>query len=326
MQQALQLRQTLQNISTYAMAATVAISGLGTSIEKFNDGDTLSGISNLATTLGSSLMILGSINPYFAAFGAAVTAAGTVVSVVNSIIEKNTEKLRESRDEAIKASENYKENEKSLNDLQSTYDSLISKQKLTEEEQSELNNTISSFQDILGEDNKFVAYYDESGQAVYKTKEQVQELIDKWKEEQKQAQISAKEDAKRLAKDDKEDYKSNQEDLQETSKNIQEYQKGLQFLQNIKEQYKDSTDYIGMQTMLDTYFTGAGEYSNLGINVSAGIDNAISNAENKIKKFEKDSEEIKKSFSTNFEDLGAVIDTSFAAGLSNIDDQNLILV
>ena len=111
--------------------------------------------------------------------GAVVTGIGTVMSALGSYVDQANEKTREHIRATIEQTENYAANAKQLQELSNTYSKLQSKQSLTADEQNELNSTIESLGSLLGGDNELVAYYDESGKAVYKTTAQVQELIDK---------------------------------------------------------------------------------------------------------------------------------------------------
>ena len=294
------LQKTQKVVSTIS-AVTIGIQGLVTVVEKANDGDIWGAFTSGALSLGSALMM---INPIA---GAIVTGVGTVMSALGSYVDNANEKTRENIRSIIEQTENYAANAKQLQELSNTYSKLQSKQSLTTDEQNELNSTIENLSSLLGGENELVAYYDESGKAVYKTTAQVQELIDKWKEEQKAAADANIETAKTLATDDKASYNNTKDKLQQNKQTLNDLNKDLEALKN-------GLNDDELEKIINKYSLGAVEYfgsyeQQLQFKAQQ-MARAITDGEGKLK--------------DGFEDLNNLIDTEFASfDFGDNDNANL---
>lgn len=293
--------QKTQKAISAISAVTVGVQGLITVVEKANDGDIWGAFTSGVLSLGSALTM---IHPLV---GVAVTGIGTVMSALGSYIDQANEKTRENIRATIEQTENYAANAKQLQELSNTYSKLQSKQFLTADEQSELNSTIENLGSLLGGENELVAYYDESGKAVYKTIAQVQELIDKWKEEQKAAADANIETAKTLATDDKTSYNNTRDKLQQNKQTLNDLNKDLEDLKN---GLKDDE----LEKIVDKYSLGAveyfGTYEQQLQYKAQQMAKAITDGEGKLQ--------------DGFEDLNNLIDTEFATfDFGNDDNANL---
>lgn len=293
--------QKVQTVVKGISAATIGIQGLVTVVEKANDGDIWGAFTSGALSLGSALMM---INPIA---GAVVTGIGTAMSALGSYIDNANEKTREHIRATIEQTENYAANAKQLQELSNTYSKLQSKQSLTADEQNELNSTIESLGSLLGGDNELVAYYDESGKAVYKTTAQVQELIDKWKEEQKAAADANIQTAQTLATDDKTSYNNTRDKLQQNKQTLNELNKDLEALRN-------GLNDDELNALVDKYSLGAveyfGSYEQQLQYKTQQMAKAITDGEGKLQ--------------DGFEDLNNLIDAEFATfDFGDNDNANL---
>lgn len=293
--------QKVQKTISVISAVTIGIQGLVTVVEKANDGDIWGAFTSGALSLGSALMM---IHPLV---GAAVTGIGTVMSALGSYIDQANEKARENIRSTIEQTENYAANAKQLQELSNTYSKLQSKQSLTADEQNELNSTIENLGSLLGGDNELVAYYDESGKAVYKTTAQVQELIDKWKEEQKAAAEANIQSAKTLATDDKTSYDNTKDKLLQNKQTLNELNEDLEALKN-------GLNDDELNTLVDKYSLGAveyfGTYEQQLQYKAQQMAKAIRDGEGKLQ--------------DGFEDLNNLIDTEFATfDFGDNDNANL---
>lgn len=293
--------QKVQKTVSAISAVTIGIQGLVTVVEKANDGDIWGAFTSGALSLGSALMM---INPIA---GAVVTGIGTVMSALGSYVDQTNEKTREHIRATIEQTENYAANAKQLQELSNTYSKLQSKQSLTADEQNELNSTIESLGSLLGGDNELVAYYDESGKAVYKTTAQVQELIDKWKEEQKAAADANIQAAQTLATDDKTSYNNTRDKLQQNKQTLNELNKDLEAL-------KSGLNDDELNALVDRYSLGAveyfGSYEQQLQYKAQQMAKAITDGEGKLQ--------------DGFEDLNNLIDTEFATfDFGDNDNANL---
>ena len=294
------VQKTQKTVSAIS-AVTVGIQGLVTVVEKANDGDIWGAFTSGALSLGSALMM---INPIA---GAVVTGIGTVMSALGSYIDNANEKTRAHIRATIEQTENYAANAKQLQELSNTYSKLQSKQSLTADEQNELNSTIESLGSLLGGDNELVAYYDESGKAVYKTTAQVQELIDKWKEEQKAAADANIQAVQTLATDDKTSYNNTRDKLQQNKQTLNELNKDLEAL-------KSGLNDDELNVLVDKYSLGAveyfGSYEQQLQYKAQQMAKAITDGEGKLQ--------------DGFEDLNNLIDTEFATfDFGDNDNANL---
>lgn len=194
----------IQNWTKSLTAAAVAIRGIGSAIEKLQEGDKLGAVSQSLSSIGSALMMTGEAHAM--GIGAALTAASTVISVIKAKMERELKEAREERDKFLEDYKNLNATSINLDNLLSTYDKLTHKIKLTTEEQEQLNNVIEQLRNILG-DNSFdgVAYYTSEGAAVYydteKLRENTEELIRNREERLKNAEASSNKAAKSQSKD-----------------------------------------------------------------------------------------------------------------------------
>lgn len=293
--------QKTQKAVSAISAVTIGIQGLVTVVEKANDGDIWGAFTSGALSLGSALMM---INPIA---GTVVAGIGTVMSALGSYIDQANEKTRENIRATIEQTENYAANVKQLEELSSTYNKLQSKQSLTADEQSKFNSTIENLGSLLGGENELVAYYDESGKAVYKTTAQVQELIDKWKEEQRAAADANIETAKTLATDDKASYNNARDKLQQNKQTLNDLNKDLEALKNglNDDELKKLADKYSLGTV--EYF---GSYEQQLQAKTQQMAKAVTDGEGKLQ--------------DGFEDLNNLIDTEFATfDFGNDDNANL---
>lgn len=293
--------QKTQKVVSTISAVTVGIQGLVTVVEKANDGDIWGAFTSGTLSLGSALMM---IHPLA---GAAVTGIGTVMSALGSYVDNANEKTRENIRSTIEQTENYAANAKQLQELSNTYSKLQNKQSLTADEQSKLNSTIENLGSLLGGENELVAYYDESGKAVYKTTAQVQELIDKWKTEQKAAADANIETAKTLATDDKASYNNTKDKLQQNKQTLNELNKDLEAL-------KQGLNDDELEKIIDRYSLGAveyfGSYEQQLQYKAQQMAKAITDGEGELQ--------------NGFEDLNNLIDTEFASfDFGDNDNANL---
>lgn len=269
--------QKYQKYTSYIMAGTVALQGLSSVIDKINDGDKIGAISSGIMSIGSALMI---INPL-----AGGIAMG--IGAVFELVSKNIKEQRQEMEENLEKVKGYDTNLASLRSASKTFDNLSQKANLTSEEQNELNNSISTLQELLGTDDSFVAYYDEAGNAVYKTTGQVQDLINKWKEEKKEALEAAQETAKALSVDDIKEYNKQLEKRQENSEKYQNALKAQEIVNQAKangqtnlnlSQIKDINILTGLQSGVSNIDTWTG----LLQGYITQYNNAIQNAEKEI--------------------------------------------
>lgn len=249
--------QKYQKYTSYIAAGTIALQGLSSVIDKINDGDKIGAISSGIMSIGSALMM---INPL-----AGGIAMG--IGAVFELVSKNTKELRQEMEENLEKVKDYDTNLASLQSASKAFDNLSQKTNLTSEQQNELNNSISTLQELLGTDDSFVAYYDEAGNAVYKTTEQVQDLIDKWKEEKKEALEAAQETAKALSVDDIKEYNKQLEKRQENSEKYQNALKAQEIVNQAKangqtnlnlSQIKDINILTGLQSGVSNIDTWTG--------------------------------------------------------------------
>lgn len=181
-------------ITKTATAAAVAVRGLVDAFSKFSDGDMLGGISQSLTSIGSALMMTGEGTTM--AVGGIMMGAGTLISVIKSQIEKAKNEAKQALDEYINIVEQvYDENHK-LDELLNKYNKLSNKSMLSIEEQQEFKDLLIELRDLMGEeDYSIIAYYDEYGNAVYKTAEDIRELIKAKKENNELEVIEAEKEA-----------------------------------------------------------------------------------------------------------------------------------
>ena len=316
--------QKYQKYTSYIMAGTVALQGLSSVIDKINDGDKIGAISSGIMSIGSALMI---INPL-----AGGIAMG--IGAVFELVSKNIKEQRQEMEENLEKVKDYDTNLASLQSASKTFDNLSQKANLTSEQQNELNNSISTLQELLGTDDSFVAYYDEAGNAVYKTTGQVQDLINKWKEEKKEALEAAQETAKALSVDDIKEYNKQLEKRQENSEKYQNALKAQEIVNQAKangqtnlnlSQIKDINILTGLQSGVSNIDTWTG----LLQGYITQYNDAIQDAEEKIQEGWEDLQSFvdstiqlevlnKKGKSKNFDLFGTqledALETSFKEG------------
>lgn len=289
-------------------AATVAVQGLFTVLQKGAEGDYLGALSSGLMSAG---MAVSMFNPLI---GGAITLVGTVASGIGTALDQAKEKQREAVETALETSKTYSDSVKTLDSSINTYQKLSQQTSLTNEEQQKLNSTISQFQNIIGTDDDFIAYYDEKGNAVYKTTEQVQKLIDKWKEEKEAAISAAKESSKSLAQDNLSDYQKQvdkmyeyrtKKDNAEQAKIIANNAKNEQRALSLQEQLKISS------------LTGITGLANLatGEIASKSIDNLIEQIDNNLN-------EVKQAIGEDWTDLDNYIQTIISGETLNYDNKN----
>ena len=289
-------------------AATVAVQGLFTVLQKGTEGDYLGALSSGLMSAG---MAVSMFNPLI---GGAITLVGTIASGIGTALDQAKEKQREAVETALETSKTYSDSVKTLDSSINTYQKLSQQTSLTNEEQQKLNSTISQFQNIIGTDDDFIAYYDEKGNAVYKTTEQVQKLIDKWKEEKEAAISAAKESSKSLAQDNLSDYQKQvdkmyeyrtKKDNAEQAKIIANNAKNEQRALSLQEQLKISS------------LTGITGLANLatGEIASKSIDNLIEQIDNNLN-------EVKQAIGEDWTDLDNYIQTIISGETLNYDNKN----
>lgn len=271
--------QKYQKYTSYIMAGTIALQGLSSVIDKINDGDKIGAISSGIMSIGSALMM---INPL-----AGGIAMG--IGAVFELVSKNTKELRQEMEENLEKVKGYDTNLASLQSASKAFDNLSQKTNLTSEQQNELNNSISTLQELLGTDDNFVAYYDEADNAVYKTTEQVQDLIDKWKEEKKEALEAAQETAKALSIDDIKEYNKQLEKRQENS---EKYQNALKAQEIVNQARANGQTNLNLSQIKDINILTGLQSGVLNIDTWTGLlqgyvtqyNNATQDAEEKIQK------------------------------------------
>ena len=289
-------------------AATVAVQGLFTVLQKGTEGDYLGALSSGLMSAG---MAVSMFNPLI---GGAITLIGTVASGIGTALDQAKEKQREAVETALETSKTYSDSVKTLDSSINTYKKLSQQTILTDEEQQKLNSTISQFQSIIGTDDDFIAYYDEKGNAVYKTTEQVQKLIDKWKEEKEAAISAAKESSKSLAQDNLSDYQKQVDKMYEyrTKKDNAEQAKA------IANNAKNEQRALSLQEQLEiSKLTGITGFANLatGEIASKSIDNLIEQIDNNLN-------DVKKAIGEDWTDLDNYIQTIISGETLNYDDKN----
>lgn len=158
-------------------SAIIALPGALNAVGQAMDGDPLGAVAGGLSSVGMALMMIPGPAQ---AVGLGMTAVGSIVSFFNSRLEKEQQELEETRKKNLELAETYKTQEESLNKLNKTYQ----KAGVLNSSNEELNSTVEQLEAILGE-GSLVAYYDEAGNAVYKTKEEVDALTQAYLEQQK---------------------------------------------------------------------------------------------------------------------------------------------
>ena len=158
-------------------SAIVALPGALNAIDQAMDGDPLGAVAGGLSSVGMALMMIPGPTQ---AIGLGMTAVGSVVSFFNSRLEKEQQELEETRKKNLELAETYKTQEESLEKLNKAYQ----KAGVLNSSNEELNSTVEQLEAILGK-GSLIAYYDEAGNAVYKTKEEVDALTQAYLEQQK---------------------------------------------------------------------------------------------------------------------------------------------
>lgn len=286
-------------------AATVAVQGLFTVLQKGTEGDYLGALSSGLMSAG---MAVSMFNPLI---GGTITLVGTIASGIGTALDQAKEKQREAVETALETSKTYSDSVKTLDSSINTYQKLSQQTSLTDEEQQKLNSAISQFQNIIGTDDDFIAYYDEKGNAVYKTAEQVQKLIDKWKEEKEAAISAAKESSKSLAQDNLDDYQKQVDKMYEyrTKKDNTEQAKAI--LNSAKNQNRALT---GQERAKISGLTGLADL---------GTTDAIEKHVNElINHIDIELDNAKKAIGEDWTDLDNYIQTVISGETLNYDDKN----
>lgn len=158
-------------------SAIIALPGLLNAVGQAMDGDPLGAVAGGLSSIGMALMMIpGATQP----IGMGLTAVGSLVSFFNSRLQKEQQELEETRKKNLELADSYKDHEKKLRDLNAAYQKAGALNSSNEE----LNSTVEQLEAILGE-GSLIAYYDEAGNAVYKTKEEVDALTQAYLEQQK---------------------------------------------------------------------------------------------------------------------------------------------
>lgn len=158
-------------------SAIVALPGALNAIDQAMDGDPLGAVAGGLSSVGMALMMIPGPTQ---AVGLGMTAVGSIVSFFNSRLEKEQQELEETRKKNLELAETYKTQKENLEELNKVYQKAGALNSSNEE----LNSTVEQLEAILGE-GSLIAYYDEAGNAVYKTKEEVNALTQAYLEQQK---------------------------------------------------------------------------------------------------------------------------------------------
>lgn len=158
-------------------SAIVALPGALNAIDQAMDGDPLGAVAGGLSSVGMALMMIPGPTQ---AVGLGMTAVGSIVSFFNSRLEKEQQELEETRKKNLELAETYKTQKENLEELNKVYQ----KAGVLNSSNEELNSTVEQLEAILGE-GSLIAYYDEAGNAVYKTKEEVNALTQAYLEQQK---------------------------------------------------------------------------------------------------------------------------------------------
>lgn len=286
-------------------AATVAVQGLFTVLQKGTEGDYLGALSSGLMSAG---MAVSMFNPLI---GGTITLVGTIASGIGTALDQAKEKQREAVETALETSKTYSDSVKTLDSSINTYQKLSQQTSLTDEEQQKLNSAISQFQNIIGTDDDFIAYYDEKGNAVYKTAEQVQKLIDKWKEEKEAAISAAKESSKSLAQDNLSDYQKQVDKMYEyrTKKDNAEQAKAI-----INNARSENRALYGQERAKISGLTGLADLGTTDA-IEKHVDELIGHIDIEL-------DNAKKAISEDWTDLDNYIQTVISGETLNYDDKN----
>lgn len=292
--------QRFQNFSNAMSALTIGLSSFSNVVDQLEQGDKIGALSGGLTGIGSALMM---IPGPAAAVGAALTAVGAAVELGKGIFNKYQESLKQTRDDFLTTAATL--GETNISKVSEEYGRLVSLASRSEEQQSALNNRIEELQRVLGTDDSFVAYYDEAGNAVYKTKEQVDELIKSQKESIALQAKVAVESAHKAAKDDYADY-------DKQTKKVEDLTTKLQQLNEIEDIYAKK----GASAALNK----AKDYGMSDLQFSTDI---LQTLQAKIQQTQRDIDKTKEKIGDSTEDIKKEIQTVASASLLSVDDQNI---
>lgn len=292
--------QRFQNFSNAMSALTIGLSSFSNVVDQLEQGDKIGALSGGLTGIGSALMM---IPGPAAAVGATLTAVGAAVELGKGIFNKYQESLKQTRDDFLTTAATL--GETNISKVSEEYGRLVSLASRSEEQQSALNNRIEELQRVLGTDDSFVAYYDEAGNAVYKTKEQVDELIKSQKESIALQAKVAVESAHKAAKDDYADY-------DKQTKKVEDLTTKLQQLNEIEDIYAKK----GASAALSK----AQDYGMSDLQFSTDI---LQTLQAKIQQTQRDIDKTKEKIGDSTEDIKKEIQTVVSASLLSVDDQNI---
>lgn len=223
----------IQNWTKSLTAAAVAIRGISSAIEKLQEGDKLGAVSQSLSSIGSSLMMTGEAHAM--GIGAALTAASTVVSVIKAKMEKELREAKEQRDKFFEEYKDFNEIDKQVDNLILQYGKLAQKRIRSTEEQSKLNSVVEQFTKYFGDDWSPILYYDELGNAIYKTTEQINREIEAKRKSRKEDYESTRASSRYLAEDEQKDYDKKQIKLQNIDTIIRNKEGAKELLQGIND-------------------------------------------------------------------------------------------
>lgn len=300
---------TMGQITKLASAGAVAFRGLASAFEKFQEGDLLGGVAGGLTSIGSALMMI----PGAQLAGGILTAAGTVTSVIKSQIEKAEKEAKETLDNYVETKKKYEDTISSLDELSKKYNKLSSKSSLTVDEQNELNNALEEMQKIMSEDGTYnlIAYYDEYGNAVYKTIDVINEYVEALKEKQR-AELEDK-----------------KQEAEEAKNKVLKKDSIIQKYENYRDMIKEYNDIVNTIKTNNWSFEDIEKntninWSQLGISdvssVISWYEARVSNAETEIERISDEySSKIKEHWKETFD---TEIDIPLDEIKLNIDDKN----
>lgn len=292
--------QRFQNFSNAMSALTIGLSSFSNVVDQLEQGDKIGALSGGLTGIGSALMM---IPGPAAAVGATLTAVGAAVELGKGIFNKYQESLKQTRDDFLATAETL--GETNISKVSEEYGRLVNLASRSEEQQSALNNRIEELQRVLGTDDSFIAYYDDAGNAVYKTKEQVDELIKSQKESIALQAKVAVESAHKAAKDDYADY-------DKQTKKVEDLTTELQQLNEIEDIYATKDAHAALDK--------AKEYGMDYLQFSTDI---LQTLQAKIRQTQRDILKTKEKIGDSTEDIKKEIQTVANASLLNVDDQNI---
>ena len=300
---------TMGQITKLASAGAVAFRGLASAFEKFQEGDLLGGVAGGLTSIGSALMMI----PGAQLAGGILTAAGTVTSVIKSQIEKAEKEAKETLNNYVETKKKYEDTISSLEELSTKYNRLSSKSSLTVDEQNELNNALEEMQKIMSEDGTYnlIAYYDEYGNAVYKTIDVINEYVEALKEKQR-AELEDK-----------------RQEAEEAKNKVLKKDSIIQKYENYRDMIKEYNDIVNTIKTNNWSFEDIEKntninWSQLGISdvssVISWYEARVSNAETEIERISDEySSKIKEHWKETFD---TEIDIPLDEIKLNIDDKN----